>query len=66
MSLEAPDDALPLIAFWRAAGRKAWFSADATFDGELRARFGTLHEQAMGGARSSSAAGDSCRGAAIA
>lgn len=49
MSGSVADEALRLIAFWRAAGRSAWFSVDSTFDEQLHAEFGALHEQAMTG-----------------
>lgn len=41
-----PAEALDLAEFWRAAGPGRWFSKDAAFDAELRARFSELHVDA--------------------
>ena len=38
-----------VIAFWREAGPKYWFAADAGFDAAIRARFAELHNQAAAG-----------------
>lgn len=38
-----------LLAFWRAAGPRRWFSPDAAFDAELRDRFLRSHEAAVAG-----------------
>lgn len=43
MSLKPPDAAVELIEFWRAAGWARWFSKDAAFDAEFRARFLETH-----------------------
>jgi uncharacterized protein (DUF924 family) len=37
------------VAFWRNAGRKAWFSKDPEFDREIRSRFHDLHMAASRG-----------------
>lgn len=38
-----------LLAFWFEAGKARWFSGDAGFDAEIRARFLTLQEEAASG-----------------
>jgi len=38
-----------VVAFWRDAGPKRWFNADAAFDTALRRRFAALHDQAAAG-----------------
>jgi uncharacterized protein (DUF924 family) len=38
-----------VIAFWRDAGPKCWFAADAAFDAAIRDRFADLHTQAAAG-----------------
>jgi uncharacterized protein (DUF924 family) len=38
-----------VIAFWRDAGAKRWFAADAAFDAVIRDRFGALHGEAAAG-----------------
>jgi uncharacterized protein (DUF924 family) len=39
-----------LLAFWfEESGKERWFSGDAGFDAEIRARFLTLHEEAASG-----------------
>jgi uncharacterized protein (DUF924 family) len=38
-----------VIAFWREAGPKRWFAADAAFDAVIRERFADLHNQAAAG-----------------
>jgi uncharacterized protein (DUF924 family) len=38
-----------VIAFWREAGPKRWFAADAAFDDLIRSRFANLHNQAAAG-----------------
>jgi len=35
-----------VLEFWRSAGPRHWFSKDAAFDAEFRARCLSLHEQA--------------------
>lgn len=42
-----------MIAFWRDAGPKRWFKADAAFDADIRARFAQLYSQAAAGELSS-------------
>jgi len=39
-----------VVAFWRNAGPKAWFSKNPAFDAELRSRFLDLHFKAARGA----------------
>ncbi len=39
-----------VVAFWRTAGPKRWFSKDASFDATIRERFGWTHEAAARGA----------------
>jgi uncharacterized protein (DUF924 family) len=41
-----------VVAFWRDAGPKRWFSKDAAFDDEIRRCFLALHEDAAAGALS--------------
>lgn len=43
-------DSHALVAFWRDAGEKRWFSKDADFDAEFRRRFLPSHEAAAAGA----------------
>jgi uncharacterized protein (DUF924 family) len=43
-------DARAVVAFWRDAGEKRWFSKDAAFDAEFRRRFMAHHEAAAAGA----------------
>jgi len=46
------DDAISpqtVLAFWRAAGPDKWFSKDAAFDAEIRARFLSTYEAAADG-----------------
>ena len=38
-----------MIAFWREAGPKFWFAADAAFDAAIRDRFAALHGEAAAG-----------------
>ena len=38
-----------MIAFWREAGTKRWFAADAAFDAAIRDGFAALHERAAAG-----------------
>jgi len=38
-----------VVAFWRDAGPKRWFSKDAGFDDDIRRRFLRLHEDAAAG-----------------
>ena len=38
-----------VVAFWRNAGPKRWFSKDAGFDDDIRRRFLALHEAAATG-----------------
>lgn len=38
-----------VLAFWREAGRKRWFTADQAFDAACRARFLLTHEAAARG-----------------
>ncbi|MDB4984987.1 MAG: hypothetical protein JWN04_165 [Myxococcaceae bacterium] len=38
-----------VVTFWRDAGWKRWFSKDAGFDADFRARFLSLHEEAAAG-----------------
>ena len=38
-----------VVAFWRDAGPKRWFSKDAAFDDGIRRRFLGLHEAAVAG-----------------
>jgi uncharacterized protein (DUF924 family) len=38
-----------VLAFWREAGPKKWFTKDATFDEAIRARFLATHEAAAAG-----------------
>ena len=45
----APEKALALTAFWRAAGPAMWFAKDADFDQRFRARFLRTHEAAATG-----------------
>jgi len=45
-TIAAPAD---VLAFWRAAGRKKWFTKDAAFDAEIRARFLSTYEAAAAG-----------------
>jgi uncharacterized protein (DUF924 family) len=59
--MTAPDDTLPadaraVLDFWFGATRShigtpriEWFRKDASFDGEIRERFGALHERAARG-----------------
>jgi uncharacterized protein (DUF924 family) len=42
-----------VIGFWRDAGPKRWFQADAAFDAVLHERFADLHNQAAAGRLSS-------------
>jgi uncharacterized protein (DUF924 family) len=42
-------DSRALVAFWRDAGEKRWFSKDAAFDAEFRRRFLPSHEAAAAG-----------------
>ena len=57
MSNALPAEAQSVLDFWfgtpESAGygqtRKSWFTKDAAFDQEIRARFGTLVEQALRG-----------------
>ena len=42
-----------VIAFWREAGPKRWFNADAAFDAAIHHRFAALHGQAAAGHLSS-------------
>jgi uncharacterized protein (DUF924 family) len=43
-------DAPAVVAFWRDAGEKRWFSKDAAFDAAFRQRFLASHEAAAAGA----------------
>ncbi len=48
------DDARSVLAFWfgdEPVARAQWFRKDATFDGQIRARFGTLIESTLAGGR---------------
>ena len=38
-----------VVAFWRAAGPRRWFSKDASFDATIREEFGSTHEAAAHG-----------------
>jgi len=38
-----------VVAFWRDAGPKRWFSKDPAFDDDIRRRFLRLHEDAAAG-----------------
>jgi len=38
-----------VLAFWRAAGSDKWFTKDAAFDAEIRARFLATYEAAAAG-----------------
>jgi uncharacterized protein (DUF924 family) len=38
-----------VLAFWRAAGPKKWFTKDAAFDEDIRTRFMATHEAAATG-----------------
>jgi len=38
-----------VVAFWRDAGRKAWFAKDDVFDEAIRSRFESLHHAAARG-----------------
>lgn len=49
MSHPTPE-AAEVLAFWRGAGPRRWFSKDEGFDAEFRGRFLHLHEQAAAGA----------------
>jgi uncharacterized protein (DUF924 family) len=42
----SPDD---VLAFWRDAGPKKWFTKDAAFDAEITARFLSTYEAAAAG-----------------
>ena len=44
-----PLAAREVMAFWRTAGPKKWFSRDDAFDREIRSRFLPLYEQAAAG-----------------
>ena len=44
-----PDDAQAVLAFWREAGPKKWFSKDAAFDVAFRDRFPLLYSKASRG-----------------
>src|SRR4051794_35772798 len=46
-NVAAPQD---VLAFWRAAGPDKWFTTDAAFDAEIRARFLATYEAAAAGA----------------
>ncbi len=48
MSVEPPLYA-EIVAFWREAGRKAWFARDDAFDDEIRIRFEAVHMAASRG-----------------
>lgn len=48
MSIEPPLYA-EIVAFWREAGRKAWFAKDDAFDAELEVRFEAAHMAASRG-----------------
>jgi len=48
-----PTDPAQVLAFWRQAGPKRWFAADAAFDVAVRDRFADLHNQAAAGRLSS-------------
>ena len=52
---EASADALSreVLSFWLAAGAKRWFTADETFDAEIRARFEEIYNDAATGRLSS-------------
>ena len=43
------DVAADMIEFWQAAGRDRWFTKDAAFDEEIRARFLPAYEMAAAG-----------------
>jgi len=43
------ENAQTVLAFWRAAGPEKWFTKDATFDAEIRARFLATYEAAAEG-----------------
>jgi uncharacterized protein (DUF924 family) len=49
-AMDTPTDASEVVAFWREAGEKRWFSKDAAFDAEFRRRFLARHEAASTGA----------------
>ena len=38
-----------VLAFWLAAGPDRWFEEDEAFDGDIRARFGRIYEDAAAG-----------------
>jgi uncharacterized protein (DUF924 family) len=42
-----------VLSFWLAAGAERWFTADETFDAEIRARFEELYNDAAAGRLSS-------------
>jgi uncharacterized protein (DUF924 family) len=44
-----PPPAAAVVAFWRAAGPKAWFAKDEEFDQRFREQFAALHEEAASG-----------------
>lgn len=44
-----PQEALDVIAFWREAGPKKWFSKDPAFDIAFRDRFALLYSRASRG-----------------
>lgn len=41
--------AVDILAFWRAAGRDRWFTKDAAFDADIRARFLDIYRAAAAG-----------------
>jgi uncharacterized protein (DUF924 family) len=44
-----PATAHDILAFWRAAGPDKWFTKDAAFDDDIRARFLPTYEAAVAG-----------------
>jgi uncharacterized protein (DUF924 family) len=48
-AMDTPD-ASEVVAFWREAGEKRWFSKDAAFDAEFHRRFLARHDAASTGA----------------
>ena len=49
--MSGPSDAAPadVVGFWKAAGPDKWYKRDATFDAEIRSRFGALYDEAAAG-----------------
>ena len=47
--MKAPDEALAVVAFWRAAGYARWFDKSDGFDALTRLRLGRLHAAATRG-----------------